>query len=74
MKKRTLKWYRDQTRAGQVGIFDTFANEAGRNTALMAEIRSVTARANELLRFLRRSKKWRSASTPLKAECEVLSS
>ena len=40
---------RDQARAGEVRIFDTFANEAGRSAHLNGEIaKALGARANEL--------------------------
>jgi len=40
---------RDQARAGEVRIFDTFANEAGRSARLTGEIaKAFGARANEL--------------------------
>ena len=39
----------DQARPGKFGIFDTFANEAGRNARLTGEIaKALTARASEL--------------------------
>jgi quinol monooxygenase YgiN len=48
-EKATLKWYAIKLGPGKFGIFDTFANEAGRNTHLTGEIaKALTARANEL--------------------------
>ena len=45
----TLKWYAFKLGPGKFGIFDTFANEAGRNAHLTGEIaKALTARANEL--------------------------
>jgi quinol monooxygenase YgiN len=45
----TLKWYAIKLGPGKFGIFDTFANEAGRNTHLTGEIaKALTARASEL--------------------------
>ena len=37
-EKATLKWYAIKIGPGKFGIFDTFANEAGRNTHLTGEI------------------------------------
>jgi len=69
-EKATLKWYAIKIGAGKFGIFDTFANEAGRNAHLTGEIaKALGARANEGLgptncsRLPRRSKKWRSLHT-----------
>src|SRR5438445_7239343 len=36
-EKATLKWYAIKLGPGKFGIFDTFANEAGRNTHLTGE-------------------------------------
>jgi quinol monooxygenase YgiN len=48
-EKGTLKWYAIKLGPGKFGIFDTFANEAGRNAHLNGEIaKALTARANEL--------------------------
>src|SRR5580765_286844 len=48
-EKATLKWYALKIGPGKFGIFDTFANEAGRNAHLTGEIaKALTARANEL--------------------------
>jgi quinol monooxygenase YgiN len=49
-EKGTLKWYAIKLGPGKFGIFDTFANEAGRNAHLTGEIaKALGARANELL-------------------------
>jgi quinol monooxygenase YgiN len=48
-EKETLKWYAIKLGSGKFGIFDTFANEAGRNAHLTGEIaKKLTVRANEL--------------------------
>ena len=48
-EKGTLKWYAIKLGAGKFGIFDTFANEGGRNAHVTGEIaKALTARANEL--------------------------
>lgn len=48
-EKGTLKWYAIKLGPGKFGIFDTFANEAGRNAHLTGEIaKALTARAGEL--------------------------
>ena len=48
-EKGTLKWYAIKIGPGKFGIFDTFANEAGRNAHLTGEIaKALTARASEL--------------------------
>jgi quinol monooxygenase YgiN len=48
-EKGTLKWYAIKLGPGKFGIFDTFANEAGRNAHLTGEIaKNLTARASEL--------------------------
>jgi quinol monooxygenase YgiN len=45
----TLKWHAIKLGPGKFGIFDTFANEAGRNAHLSGEIgKALTARASEL--------------------------
>src|ERR1700722_5420487 len=45
----TLKWYAIKIGPAKFGIFDTFANEAGRNAHLTGEIaKALGARANEL--------------------------
>jgi len=48
-EKGTLKWYAIKIGPRKFGIFDTFANEAGRNAHLNGDIaRALGARANEL--------------------------
>ena len=48
-EKGTLKWYAIKFGAAKFGIFDTFANEGGRNAHMTGEIaKALTARANEL--------------------------
>ena len=48
-EKGTLKWYAIKLGPGELGIFDTFGNEAGRNAHLTGEIaKKLTARATEL--------------------------
>ena len=48
-EKATLKWYAIKLGAGKFGIFDTFANETGRDAHLTGEIaKALTARASEL--------------------------
>jgi quinol monooxygenase YgiN len=48
-EKATLKWYAIKLGPRTFGIFDTFANEAGRNAHLTGEIaKKLTARASEL--------------------------
>jgi len=48
-EKATLRWYAIKLGPGKFGIFDTFANEAGRNTHLTGELaKALTARASEL--------------------------
>ena len=45
----TLKWYAIKLGPGKFGIFDTFANEAGRNAHLTGEMaKALAARASEL--------------------------
>lgn len=45
----TLKWYAITLGPRKFGIFDTFANEAGRDAHLTGEIaKALTARASEL--------------------------
>jgi quinol monooxygenase YgiN len=49
-EKGTLKWYAIRLGPGRFGIFDTFADEAGRNAHLAGEIaKALGARAGELL-------------------------
>jgi quinol monooxygenase YgiN len=48
-EKGTLKWYAIKLGPGKFGIFDTFANEAGRNAHLSGDIaKELGARASEL--------------------------
>ena len=48
-EKGRLKWYAIKLGPRKYGIFDTFANEAGRNAHLTGEIaKALTARASEL--------------------------
>ena len=48
-EKGTLKWYAIKLGPGKFGIFDTFANEAARNTNLSGDIaKALGARASEL--------------------------
>src|ERR1700739_1705103 len=65
----TLKWYAIKIGPGKFGIFDTFANEAGRNTHLTGEIaKTLTARASELFAVPPRVEKVEVlANTPLKS-------
>jgi quinol monooxygenase YgiN len=60
----TLKWYAIKLGPGKFGIFDTFANEGGRNAHLSGEIaKALGARANELF-----------ATPPQIAKVEILAS
>src|SRR5258705_13656731 len=65
-EKGTLKWYAIKIGPGKFGIFDTFANEAGRNAHLTGEIaKALTAR--ELFAVSPRVEKVEIlTSTPLK--------
>ena len=65
----TMKWYAIKLGAGKFGIFDTFANEGGRNAHLSGEIaKALGARASELLAVPPQIEKVEVlASTPLKA-------
>ena len=67
-EKATLKWYAIKLGQGKFGIFDTFANEAGRNAHLTGEIaRNLTARASELFAVPPQVEKVEViANTPLK--------
>ena len=48
-EKGTLKWYAIRLGPGRFGIFDTFANEGGRNAHLSGEIaNALGVRASEL--------------------------
>jgi quinol monooxygenase YgiN len=64
----TLKWYAIKLGPGKFGIFDTFANEEGRNAHLAGEIaKALGARANELFGTPPQIEKVEIlASTPLK--------
>ncbi len=64
----TLKWYAIKLGPGKFRIFDTFANEAGRNAHLTGEIaKALGARANELFATPPQVEKVKIlASTPLK--------
>jgi len=64
----TLKWYAIKLGPGKFGIFDTFANEGGRNAHLTGEIaKALGARANELFATPPQIEKVEIlASTPLK--------
>jgi len=68
-EKGTLKWYAIKLGPGKFGIFDTFANEAGRNAHLTGEIaKALTARAGELFAVSPGVEKVEVlASTPLKS-------
>src|SRR6202795_5135982 len=60
-EKATLKWYAIKLGPGKFGIFDTFANEAGRNTHLTGEIaKALTARERELFAFPPRAQKFKA--------------
>jgi quinol monooxygenase YgiN len=49
-EKGTLKWYAIKLGPAKFSIFDTFANEGGRNAHLTGEIaKALGGRANELL-------------------------
>ena len=67
-EKGTLKWYAIKFGPGRFGIFDTFANEAGRNDHLTGEIaKALTARASELFAVPPQVEKVEIiANTPLK--------
>src|ERR1700759_312018 len=67
-EKGTLKWYAIKIGPGKFGIFDTFANEAGRNAHLTGEIaKALGARASELFAAPPQIEKVEIlASTPLK--------
>jgi hypothetical protein len=48
-ERATLKWHAIKIGPGKFGIFDTFANEAGRNAPLSGDIaKALGARASEL--------------------------
>jgi hypothetical protein len=67
-EKGTLKWYAIKLGPRKFGIFDTFANEAGRNAHLTGEIaKTLTARASELFAVSPQVEKVEVlANTPLK--------
>jgi quinol monooxygenase YgiN len=67
-EKGTLKWYAIKPGPGKLGIFDTFANEAGRNAHLNGEIaKALGARADELFAVPPQVEKVEVlANTPLK--------
>jgi quinol monooxygenase YgiN len=67
-EKGTLKWYAIRLGPGKFGIFDTFANEGGRDAHLTGEIaKALGARANELFAATPQIEKVEIlASTPLK--------
>jgi len=67
-EKGTLKWYAIKLGPGKFGIFDTFANEGGRQAHLCGEIaKALGARAVELLAAPPQIEKVEVlASTPLK--------
>jgi quinol monooxygenase YgiN len=68
-EKGTLKWYAFKIGPRKFGIFDTFANEAGRNAHLNGDIaKALGARANELFAVPPQVEKVEIlASTPLKS-------
>jgi hypothetical protein len=67
-EKGTLKWYAFKIGPRKFGIFDTFANEAGRNAHLTGEIaKALGARASELFAVSPQVEKVEIlANTPLK--------
>jgi quinol monooxygenase YgiN len=67
-EKGTLKWYAIKIGPRKFGIFDTFANEAGRNAHLTGQIaKALTARASELFAVPPQVEKVEVlANTPLK--------
>jgi quinol monooxygenase YgiN len=67
-EKDTLKWYAIKIGPRKFGIFDSFANEAGRNAHLTGEIaKALTERASELFATAPQVRKVDIiASTPLK--------
>ena len=68
-EKGTVKWYAFKMGPRKFGIFDTFANEAGRNAHLSGDIaKSLGARASELFAVPPQVEKVEViASTPLKS-------
>jgi quinol monooxygenase YgiN len=67
-EKGTLKWYAIKLGPGKFGIFDTFANEAGRNAHSNGDIaKALGTRAGELFATPPRVEKVEVlATTPLK--------
>jgi quinol monooxygenase YgiN len=67
-EKGTLKWYAFKVGPGKFGIFDTFANEAGRNAHLTGDIaKALGEKANELFAVAPKVEKVEVlVSTPLK--------
>src|SRR5262249_49831587 len=67
-EKGTVKWYALKRGPGKFGIFDTFADEGGRNAHMSGAIaKALGARANELLAVPPRIEKVEVlASTPSK--------
>ena len=68
-EKGTLKWYAFKIGSRKFGIFDTFANETGRNAHLNGDIaKALGARASELFATPPQVEKVEVlASTPLKS-------
>jgi hypothetical protein len=67
-EKGTLKWHAIKFGPGKFDIFDTFANEAGRNAHLSGDIaKALGARASELYAVLPQVQRVEIlASTPFK--------
>ena len=67
-EKGTLKWYAFKVGPGKFGLFDTFANEAGRNAHLTGDIaKALGEKANELFAVAPKVEKVEVlVSTPLK--------
>jgi quinol monooxygenase YgiN len=67
-EKGTMKWYAIKLGSGKFGIFDTFANEAGRNAHLSGDIaKALGERTSELFTVPPQVEKVEVlASTPLK--------
>ena len=68
-EKATLKWYAIKIGPAKFGIFDTFANETGRNVHLTGEIaKALGARTSELFATPPQVEKVEIlAATPLKS-------
>ena len=68
-EKGTMKWYAFKLGPSKFGIFDSFANEAGRNAHLIGDIaKALGARASELFAVSPQVEKIEIlASTPLKS-------